>query len=57
MSTLTPEDLLAHYDGARLWPADAVAADSVAAAYQSQWALRRCSSRNVSARVVSTRRR
>lgn len=41
MSTLTPEDLLAHYDGARLWPADAVAADSVAAAYQSQLALRR----------------
>lgn len=38
---LTPDDLLAHYDTARLWPAGSRPAADVPAAYQAQLALRR----------------
>jgi len=37
---MTPQDLLAHYDSARLWPDDSISAPDVPAAYQSQLALR-----------------
>ena len=41
LTQLTPDDLLAHYDTARLWPAGATPAADVPAAYQAQLALRR----------------
>ena len=38
---LTPDDLLAHYDTAQIWPADAITAPDTQVAYQQQLGLRR----------------